>query len=276
MRIGPAVAIAAAFAALLPAPARAAHPRADFTWAPAAPHAGESVVLTSTSTPGKKDPISATLWDFDGDNAADASGTSVTTTFAAPGAYAVRLQVIDQKGKSATAVHPITVDAAATVQAAPPPPAGSPAPTPTSTGAGAGTAVGAPASEPSRAAAPAIVAPQMTPFPIVRIAGRIVRRGVVISLLTVHAPPGALVRVACRGRGCPRRAVVRRARSRRVVRLRSLERRLGVGAVLEVFVTDPAAIGKYTRFRVRRGAAPLRRDLCVPPGGRRPAACPGG
>ena len=222
MRIGPAVALAAAFAALLPASALADDPTADFTWAPAVPHAGESVVLTSTSTPGN-DAISATLWDFDGDGAADAVGTSVTTTFAAAGAYRVRLQVIDRNGKSATAVHTITVDAAATVQAAPPPPTpvGSPAPMPTSTGAGAGTAVGAPVPGPSRAAAPAIVAPQMTPFPIVRIAGRIVRRGVVISLLTVHAPPGALVRVACRGRGCPRRAVVRRARSRRAVRLRS-------------------------------------------------------
>jgi hypothetical protein len=59
------------------------------------------------------------------------------------------------------------------------------------------------------------------------------------------------------------------------VRLRPLERRLGSGAVREVFMDDRAAVGKYTRFVIRLGAAPFRRDLWVPPAGRRPARCPG-
>jgi len=43
-----------------------------------------------------------------------------------------------------------------------------------------------------------------------------------------------------------------------------------------VLVTKPGRIGKYTRFRLRRGAAPDRRDLCVRYGSTRPFRCAGG
>src|SRR5207245_7669672 len=43
----------------------------------------------------------------------------------------------------------------------------------------------------------------MTPFPVVRITGKIGRRGARIKRLTVNAPYGATVTVRCRGRGCP-------------------------------------------------------------------------
>jgi hypothetical protein len=59
------------------------------------------------------------------------------------------------------------------------------------------------------------------------------------------------------------------------VRLRSLERRsLRPGTIIEVFVTAPKRIGKYTRFRVRPDAAPARTDLCLEPGRQVPTACP--
>jgi hypothetical protein len=58
-----------------------------------------------------------------------------------------------------------------------------------------------------------------------------------------------------------------------VVRFPGVERRLRVGAVLEVMVTRPHRIGKYTRFTVRSGAAPVRRDLCMRYGAKRPIRC---
>jgi hypothetical protein len=58
------------------------------------------------------------------------------------------------------------------------------------------------------------------------------------------------------------------------VRVRSVERRLRRGAVIEVFVTAPGRIGKYTRFTIRSNAAPARRDLCLQPGKSKPVACP--
>jgi hypothetical protein len=214
-------------------------------------------VLTSTSAPQSGGPdaaIAASLWDFDGDGVFDAIGTSVTTTFAVAGPHAVQLKVIDLAGDSATA--------AGTIPVGPPLPLASPPPPPVT------QALAAPLPAPGL----------MNPFPVVRLQGRLLRHGIRVTRLTVHAPAGARVRGVCLGRhrGCPRRTVVRRSRSSRLgVRLRRLERRLRPGAVIQVYVTDTAAIGKYTRFRVRAGGAPFRRDMCVAAGGLLPSACPG-
>lgn len=245
----------AVVALLAPAQALGKGPSASFGFSPAAPAAGQAVVLTSTSVPtsrGASADIAATLWDFDGDGAFDAVGASVTTAFAAAGPHVVSLTVIDRAGDRATAAQTIAVGP----PLPPPPPAATPA-----------------------AAAPLPAPGLMNPFPVVRIQGRLLPRGVRVTRLTVLAPAGALVRGVCLGRhrGCPRRAVVRRSRSpHRPVRLRSLERRLRPGAVIQVYVTDPRAIGKYTRFRVRRRGAPFRRDMCVPAASLLPAPCPGG
>jgi hypothetical protein len=249
--------VAAALVLVAPAAAFAKAPSAAFRFAPAAPPAGQPVVLTSTSVPqsgGSDVGIAASLWDFDDDGVFDAIGTSVTTTFAAAGPHVVQLKVIDFGGDSGTAVGTI--------------PVGPPLP---------------PAPPPPPAATDALAAPLpapglMNPFPVVRLQGRLLRHGIRVTRLTVHAPAGARVRGVCLGRhrGCPRRTVVRRSRSPRVgVRLRGLERRLRPGAVIQVYVTDPAAIGKYTRFRVRAGGAPFRRDMCVAAGGLLPSVCPG-
>jgi len=55
--------------------------------------------------------------------------------------------------------------------------------------------------------------------------------------------------------------------------VRSFERHLRAGTLVEVFVTRPGLIGKYTRFRIRRRGAPARTDLCLVPGQRAPRAC---
>jgi len=236
---------------LVPARAAADGPTADFTWAPAVASAGQQVVLTSTSTTTGA-AITAAVWDFDGDGVFDAVGTSVGTVFAVAGVHPVELQVFDAQGNVATAVHSVSVG----------PPAPQPAPEP------------APA--PLIAPAPAAL---MTPFPVVDMQGRLLPGGVEVTRLTVQAPVGARVRGVCLGRdrGCPRRTIVRRVRpGGHGARLGLLERRLRAGAVIEVYVTDSHAIGKYTRFRVRGTGAPLRRDLCVAPGGLVPSRCPGG
>jgi hypothetical protein len=49
---------------------------------------------------------------------------------------------------------------------------------------------------------------------------------------------------------------------------------LRAGIVLEIRVTRPDRIGKYTRFTVRRNSAPRRTDSCLMPGSSAPKACP--
>jgi hypothetical protein len=92
----------------------------------------------------------------------------------------------------------------------------------------------------------------------------------------VQAPPGATIRVRCHGGSCaPKRPDVRVQAAREPLRVRSFERRpLRAGTVIEVLVTAPGQIGKYTRFTIRRGAAPARSDLCLRPGHTKPTACP--
>jgi hypothetical protein len=113
----------------------------------------------------------------------------------------------------------------------------------------------------------------LSPFPVVRIRGRVTSRGTRIDLLTVRAPRGSRVSVRCHRGGCPRGREVRTSRGR-TIRFRRFERRLRPGALVRVFVTKPGRIGKYTRFTVRRRKSPLRRDACTLPGVERLARCP--
>jgi hypothetical protein len=114
----------------------------------------------------------------------------------------------------------------------------------------------------------------ISPFPLVRIVGSFGKPGIRIEQLVVNAPDGARVEIRCRGRGCPFRRLVRRTRPQ-TVRVRRFARRvLRPGAVVQVWVTRPGEIGKYTRLRIRSGKRPVRVDRCLMPGSRRPARCP--
>jgi len=114
----------------------------------------------------------------------------------------------------------------------------------------------------------------LSPFPIVRLTTRGTRRGARVLRLAVQAPPGSRVAVRCRGRSCGARDEVRVVRTPpRALRFPGVERRMRAGVVLEVRVTAPGRIGKYTRFRLRRGGPPSRVDLCLPPGDVAPAPC---
>jgi hypothetical protein len=119
----------------------------------------------------------------------------------------------------------------------------------------------------------------MQPFPVVRIAGAETASGVKLRLLKVQQlPAGALVTVRCKGHGCPLKtakwvAVLRKG-GVGPFEFRRFERFLPFASILEIFVTKPGEIGKYTRFAVRRRKLPVREDTCLDPTGAKPLACP--
>jgi PKD domain len=125
----------------------------------------------------------------------------------------------------------------------------------------------------------------MQPFPIVRIAGSVTSSGARLRLLTVQAPLGARVTVACRGPGCKTKSVSRLAtvsskgKNNRpagavLLSFHRFERPLGAGAILKVLVSKPGEIGKYTSFVIRRHKLPVRKDACLATPGSKPMPCP--
>ncbi|HYM58042.1 MAG TPA: hypothetical protein VES79_08765 [Solirubrobacteraceae bacterium] len=111
----------------------------------------------------------------------------------------------------------------------------------------------------------------IAPFPVVRISGRFTRGRTQLTRVTVNAPGGARIGVDCKGGGCPYR---RKAIAGKLVRVGALQRSYRPGATIEIRVTQPRQIGKYTRVKTRRGKAPLRIDRCLMPGSTRPVKCP--
>jgi hypothetical protein len=116
--------------------------------------------------------------------------------------------------------------------------------------------------------------PLLSPFPIVTIAGRLTRRGARLTRLTVRGPSGSNVLARCRGRGCGARSARATIGPRGSVRIRRFQRRLRARTRLEILVTKPGFVGKYTRFRIRKRRPPLRIDLCIQPGATTGSACP--
>ncbi len=91
------------------------------------------------------------------------------------------------------------------------------------------------------------------PFPVVRISGRFKGSRTKLTRVTVNAPRGARIGVDCKGPGCPYRP---KAIAVKLVRVRALQRSYPPGTTIEIRVTQPRMIGKYTRFKIRRGKAP--------------------
>lgn len=115
----------------------------------------------------------------------------------------------------------------------------------------------------------------LSPFPIVRIAGTVQGRGVIVRTLTVRAPRVATTTVRCRGRGCPKRSARVPSSAKGPSPVRWLAgARLRTGAVIEIRVTQPNRIGKFTKFVVQRGRPPARIDACLRPGRQTPVSCP--
>ena len=111
----------------------------------------------------------------------------------------------------------------------------------------------------------------LTPYPLVRISGRLTAAGARVTRLTVTAPRGARISVVCRGAGCPTRRV---AETASVTHVHAFERNLRAGVRLTITVSKPGYISKVTTIAIRRGRPPARTDMCLAPGARKPAACP--
>ena len=312
-------------------------PTASFSFSPAAPATGQSVVFKSTA----KDPdgsIATVEWDFNNDNTFEATGKEVTTFFKTPGIQTVQQRVTDDSGAPATTTRAIAIGGR--------PPVASFTFTPPSPNPGDPVTFFSTASDPDNqiveqawdldndgsfndgfgttasrmfsTAGPHTVRlrvtdegglstigsvtlavgsfpqaalfsrgmPLLSPFPIVRLAGTIGRRGARLRRLLVTMPSGASMIVRCQGRGCPFRRTTRAAslapdiqlaplaRAAALVRVKRLEGRLlRVGATIRIYITKPNEIGKYTRFKIRRGKAPSRIDRCLVPGATGPLRC---
>ncbi|MCW2986104.1 MAG: hypothetical protein JWR63_3674 [Conexibacter sp.] len=243
-------------------------PTVAFTNAPAQPLVGAVVAFGATAS----DPdgsVARIEWDLDDDGQFDdAAGAGATWTFREAGPHRVAVRAIDDRGVATVAFRTIDVVRPAL-----------PNPTAGLQGASTGPSHESPAPGPAIPNGPAPGATRaalMTPFPVVRIRGLIYRGAVRISLLKVQAPRGATIHVVCHDGSCaPKRADVRVTAARTPVRVTSIEGRLlRAGTVIEVRVTAPRRIGKYTRFKIRRDATPARTDLCLSPGRTRPTACP--
>jgi hypothetical protein len=114
----------------------------------------------------------------------------------------------------------------------------------------------------------------MKPFPTVRLRGAITSGGdTEIDLLAISGPKGAKAAVRCRGGSCPFKSRKRRLRDRHL-EFPEMRGRFGAGVVIDVRVTEPKRIGKYTRFKLRDGKVPRREDRCLQPGKHRPIDCP--
>jgi PKD domain len=211
-------------------------PIASYTFAPTAPLAGQPVTFTSTAI----DPdgsLAEQVWDLDGDGVYDnGAGPTALRAFANPGVYVVGLRATDNEGAVSFYSQTVIVDALPFV----------PGPTPK----------------------PGLQL--LSPFPVVRIAGRLSRYGVRLKLLSIDAPLGSNVVVRCKGRSCPFKKQTPRGSS---VRVSKLERSLRAGVTVRIFVTSKTAIGKYVVFKIRRGATPLRTDACLMPGSYKPVSC---
>jgi hypothetical protein len=203
-----------------------AAPHSTFNWYPPAPVVGQSVALVSGSSDAAS-PLTGFAWDLAGNGPFRAAGPVLTTSFAKAGNHVVRLQVTDARGATSVAAETIPV---------------SPRPL-----------------------------KLMQPFPIVRIGGVETTAGVSLSLFSVQAPVGARVSVICAGRGCRARAQSRIATASRrnrharsvVLAFARFERSFRAGVTLEVRVSAPGLIGKFTSFAIHRRSLPTRSDECL-------------
>ena len=223
----------------LTAPQAPAHapPVASFMWFPSAPHVGQTVTLVSSSVDSAS-PLTVFAWSQSAIGAFTPGKASLKTSFAKPGNHTVRLQVTAADGLTSAVTHVIRV-----------------------------------------------VRPRATllqPFPIVRIAGSLTSSGVNLAVLTAQVPLGARVTVSCRGPGCPTGAesrvatasTKRRLPASIVIAFRRFQRPLRAGVTLQIRVSKPGRIGKYTRFSILHGALPQRVDTCLQPTGTKPMGCP--
>jgi hypothetical protein len=92
---------------------------------------------------------------------------------------------------------------------------------------------------------------------------------------------GMRIQLRCSGKGCPkalRKGKVRKVKVKKAGRKDFTKLFKGAelkpGAVIDVRVLQTGAIGRVDRFVIRDGKVPKRVLRCVPPGAKKPRACP--
>jgi PKD repeat protein len=247
----------------LPPPPKAPPNVPTFTYSPGTPKAGESVFFKASATDPDGSTIESIDWDFNSDGVYDASGVTVQRTFPNAGDYIVTVRA-NNDGGSRTSFQTIFISDPGSTTGSPP-----------STGSNPGNSGSPPTANPGGQGQADRTVRLLNPFPRVRLSGTVLGSVTTVRRLSITAPRGATVRVRCRGRGCPRTLASSVARdSRRALRVRRFERRLRAGARLEIYVTRKNRIGSYTRFTIRRGAAPRRFEACVRSYPHKPVKCP--
>jgi PKD repeat protein len=213
-------------------------PVAQFAVSPTEPEVGEQVSLRSFSYDPNGE-VSSQRWDLDGDGDFDENvhGRTAFTVFSQAGERIVRLEVRDSRGGVQTETETIVVK---------------------------------PQSEDVFTSSGLKL---MNPFPVVRLAGSVYPRGVRVRTLEAKAPRRSTVTVLCAGKSCPSKKIVKKAK-RKPVRFKSMTRFLREGTLLSVSVRKSGQIGKYTRWLIRGGKLPKRKDLCLYPNRRKAARCP--
>ena len=113
----------------------------------------------------------------------------------------------------------------------------------------------------------------INPFPVARLAGSVYPRGVQVRILEVRTPPRSRVVVRCLGNSCPDDKITKTSK-RKPVRFKRMTRFLRAGTILKVSIRKSGQIGKYTRWLIRGGKLPKRKDLCLYPGKSKGRRCP--
>ena len=113
----------------------------------------------------------------------------------------------------------------------------------------------------------------MNPFPVIRLAGSVTARGARVRTLEVRVPRRSQITVKCAGKSCLAKRFAKTSATRRV-RFKRMARFLSAGTVITVAVRKGNLIGKHTRWLVRGGKLPKRKDLCLYPRRSKPARCP--
>jgi PKD repeat protein len=251
-------------------------PVARFTVSTIKPVAGDTITLTDASTDADGT-ITTANWDLDNDGQYDdATGHTATFTAQQAGAYPLGLRVTDDRGVVATASQTIAVGER------PVPPPGQ---SPSEPESGQQTFdISTPVVPPPVPVEPPVTSPVapyrfLDPFPVVRLRGRTTGKGARLTAFTVRAPHASVLDISCSGRGCPvkklrKKITTKRKRGSVTIHVTRLERLLPAGIELQVRVTQPDMVGKYTRIKIRGLAVPVRSDRCLLPGSTKPTACP--
>lgn len=227
-------------------------PSVRFSYTPTTPVA-DNVVTFATAGANADGSPSTYAWDLDNDGVFDdASGPSAARSFPA-GNHVVSVKATDPgSGLSQVAIQTVAVRASdgTVIQ-----------------GGGTTTPITTPV---------VVTLLPMSPAPRIRLGYAVIGRITRITSLTIRAPKDAVVRIRCRGKGCPTKKVLRAkiTKTGKPVRFKRFERRLRAGTILQIYITKQGRWGEYRKIRLRAGKRAVWTDRCIKDFGAKVQRCP--